>query len=258
MSTSSIWSAWRDDPVGDRLALLDAGDPLDDVVERLEVLDVDRRDDVDPGVEQLVDVLPALVVARAGHVGVGELVDQHPFRAAAEDGVDVHLLERRAAVLERAPWDDLEVADLLGGARPAVGLDEPDDDVGAALGAAPALVEHGERLADAGRGAEVDAQHTAPRLRVLGTTTGLEFGGHHDHSRSVSARRGSRLVERQVQLEHVDAGITEDAERPVGGVLLDEGEHVVDARGHARRRHVAPAAWRCAPRCAGRVRIRRR
>ena len=71
-----------DDCVGHRLALLDAGDPLDDVVQRLEVLDVDRGDDVDAGVEQLVDVLPALLVAGAGHVGVRELVDERPRRAA--------------------------------------------------------------------------------------------------------------------------------------------------------------------------------
>ena len=48
--------------------LLDAGDLLDDVVHRLEVLDVDGRDHVDPGVEQLLDVLPALLVARPGDV----------------------------------------------------------------------------------------------------------------------------------------------------------------------------------------------
>ena len=53
------------DLVRDRLALGDPRDPLHDVVERLEVLDVQRRDDGDAGVEQLVDVLPALLVARA-------------------------------------------------------------------------------------------------------------------------------------------------------------------------------------------------
>ena len=40
----------------------------------------------------------------------------------------------------RCARDDLEVADLLGGRRPAVGLDEPDHDVGAAVvAAAPSL-----------------------------------------------------------------------------------------------------------------------
>ena len=71
--------------VGHRFALHDAGDPLDDVVERFEVLDVDRRDDVDAGREQLVDVLPALGVAGAGHVRVRQLVDERDLGARASN-----------------------------------------------------------------------------------------------------------------------------------------------------------------------------
>jgi hypothetical protein len=51
------------DRVGDRLALFDPGDFLDHVVHRLEVLDVQCGDHVDAGVEELVDVLPPLLVA---------------------------------------------------------------------------------------------------------------------------------------------------------------------------------------------------
>ena len=64
------------DGVGDGLALLDPGDRLDHVVQRLEVLDVDGGDDVDARVEELVDVLPPLGVARARDVGVRQLVDE--------------------------------------------------------------------------------------------------------------------------------------------------------------------------------------
>ncbi len=97
------------DLVGHRLLLPYAGDRLDDVVERLEVLDVDRRDDVDAGLEDLLDVLPALLVSPpdacpapppvagggAGHVGVGELVDEHDVGTAGQDGVDVELGQGR-------------------------------------------------------------------------------------------------------------------------------------------------------------------
>ena len=121
-----------DDGVRHGLALRDAGDALHHVVQGLEVLDVDGRDDVDAGVEQLVDVLPALGVAAARRVGVGQLVDQRHRRLAGEHGVEVHLLERGAAVLHRAPRDDREVAELARGARPAVGLDVADDHVRAA------------------------------------------------------------------------------------------------------------------------------
>ena len=71
------------DGVRHRLALGHAGDLLDDVVDRLEVLDVDGRDHVDARVEDLLDVLPALRVARARHVGVRELVDQRQLWAGA-------------------------------------------------------------------------------------------------------------------------------------------------------------------------------
>ena len=81
--------------VGHGLAHDDAGDLRDDVVQALDVLDVERRVDVDPGVEQLLDVLPALRVPRACGVRVRELVDQEQARLAREGGVEVELLERR-------------------------------------------------------------------------------------------------------------------------------------------------------------------
>ena len=87
------------DHVGHRLLLGDAGDLLDDVVDRLEVLDVDRGDHVHPGVEQVFDVLPALGVTTARHVGVGEFVDEHDLGRPGEDGLEVHLVESRPSVL---------------------------------------------------------------------------------------------------------------------------------------------------------------
>ena len=103
-----------DDVVGHGLALRRAGDPQDDVVERLEVLDVQRRDHVDAGVEQLLDVLPTLLVLRPGGVGVGIFVDQHHLRVPRQDRVEVHLAQRRAAVVDLLQRHDFEVADLAG------------------------------------------------------------------------------------------------------------------------------------------------
>ena len=100
------------DLVGDRLLLLHAGDAFDDVVDRLEVLDVERRDHVDPGVEELFDVLAALRVPRARDVGVRELVDEHHRRLPRQDRIEVHLGELAPLVLDRPPRDHLELADL--------------------------------------------------------------------------------------------------------------------------------------------------
>ena len=92
-----------EDPVGERLADADAGELEDRVVEALEVLDVDGRGDVDAGVEDLVDVLVALLVARPGRVRVRELVDERELGLAADHRVDVHLLELEPAVLDAQP-----------------------------------------------------------------------------------------------------------------------------------------------------------
>ena len=144
--------------VGHRLVLGDPGDPLHHVVERLEMLQVDGGDDVDAGVEQLLDVLPSLGVLGPGSVGVGQLVHQHQLRLAGQQPVDVHLLEGLAPVLDGATGEDLQIADLGVGLGPAVLLHPADHHVGAPFLPAPALVEHGVGLADPRRGAEIEPE----------------------------------------------------------------------------------------------------
>jgi hypothetical protein len=92
---------------------------------------------------------------------VRELVDQHDLRPAGEHRVEVELVEVAAAVGHRAARHGLQALEQAVGLRPLVGLDQADHDVGAAFEPAVRLAEHGERLADARRRAEVDAQLTA-------------------------------------------------------------------------------------------------
>ena len=131
------------------LALRRARDARDDVVQRFEMLDVDRRDHVDPGVEQLLHVLPALLVPRSRSVGVCVLVDQHDVRPPRQDGVEIHLFQRGAAVLDLLQRHHLEVADLCGCLMATVRLDDADHHIGAALLASYPFAEHPVRLADA-------------------------------------------------------------------------------------------------------------
>ena len=53
-----------------------------------------------PAASEFLDVEIALGMAAAGRIGVGELVDEHQLRPAREDGVEIHLLERPALVVE--------------------------------------------------------------------------------------------------------------------------------------------------------------
>jgi hypothetical protein len=58
------------------LALAHARDFPHHVHQALEVLDVQRGPDVDAGADQLLDILPALGMARGGGVGMGVFVHQ--------------------------------------------------------------------------------------------------------------------------------------------------------------------------------------
>ena len=139
----------------------DAGDAADDVVQALEVLDVERGVDVDAGVEQLLDVVPALGMARAFDVGVRELVDQDDGGVALQRRVEIELANLRAAVFDDPRRQDFEPFEQRRGLGAAVGLDDADDDV-ETLGALLARGEqHRVGLADAGGGAEEDLQPAA-------------------------------------------------------------------------------------------------
>ncbi len=72
------------------------------------------------------------------------------------DGVDVHLLERDAAVLDAPARHDLEPLRERGGLGPVVRLQVADDDVDAVRERLPALEEHAVRLADSGGHAQQD------------------------------------------------------------------------------------------------------
>jgi hypothetical protein len=141
--------------IGHGLALRDPGDLLDHVLQRLQVLDIHRGQHRDPGGEQFLDVLPPLGVAGAGGVGVRQLVNHRHRRAARQHRVEVELGD----VAGHAPGrHDLQAVEQRLGLWPVVGLDEPHDDVGTALGAPPGLIERGVGLAHPGRGPQVEAQ----------------------------------------------------------------------------------------------------
>ena len=131
---------------------------VDLVVEALEVLHVDRREHVDPGLEHLAHVLVALLVLDARRVGVRELVDQAQLRPAREHRRQVHLLQRPAAIGHGASRDHLEALCLRDRLRAAVRLEVADHDVAAVVGLGGALLEHAVGLAHARGHADEDLQ----------------------------------------------------------------------------------------------------
>ncbi|MNS73633.1 hypothetical protein D3C72_1070800 [compost metagenome] len=172
--------------VGHGLVHAHAGDGADGAVEAFQVLHVECRPHLDAGGQQLLHVLPALGVARAGRVGVGEFVDQQHGGLARQCGVEVELRERAAPVGQLAQRQRVEPREQRGGLAAAVGFDHADEHVAPGLALAPGGAEHGPGLADTGTGTEVDAQLAAQRARLVaaqlreqgvGVGAGLGHGG---------------------------------------------------------------------------------
>src|SRR6202035_3615873 len=108
-----------------------------------------------------------LDVARAGGVGVGQLVDEEDRRPAGAGAVQVELLELDAAVLGEAGGQELPALEQRLGLPAAVGLDPADDHVDAAPAELARAQEHGVRLAHPGGGAEEDLQLAAALALLL-------------------------------------------------------------------------------------------
>ena len=127
-----------------------------------------------------------LSCSEPGRVGVREFVDQGDLRVPGQDGVGVHFGQFHAAVVEDLAGDDGQVADLVGGEFPAVGLVQADDHVGAAVGAAASLAEHVDGFPDAGGRAQVHPQPAAV-LHLSGGSTRVFGCGHRVHPAELSA-----------------------------------------------------------------------
>jgi hypothetical protein len=147
-------------PIRDGFAHGDASDGADGGGDAFDVLDVECGNDVDLRGEKILDVFVALAVAAARNVGVGEFVDEDDAGPAGEDGVNVHLFERSAFVIDFLAGNGFELGSEFLDALAAVSLDDANDDVFAATFAADGLAQHAVGLADAGSVAEEEFENT--------------------------------------------------------------------------------------------------
>ena len=173
------------------------------VAQGFQMLHVDRGVDVDAGIEQLLDVLPALLVPRrriaAAEVGVRQLIDQQQLRLARERGIEIEFAARAVAEFDQQRRQLLQPS--RAGARSpggrAVRRSRRPRRRPACL---PPLrgLEHGVALADPGIGAKEDGQPPAPGARGRGL-----------HMRQQLIRIGTAVVHRPHYRAH---------SRPDGGV----------------------------------------
>ena len=132
------------------------------------MLNIDRGVDVDAAVQQLFHVEIAFGVAAARCIGVRKLVDENDLRAPGDDGVEIHLLEALAFILDAPAGHDFKTLQQRFGLFASVGLHDADDDVVAVLVSGPGLLQHFIGFADTRRGTHEDLQLAEASLFTAG------------------------------------------------------------------------------------------
>ena len=150
-----------------RLAHHDAGDLLHRVAAAFDVLNIQRGEDVDAGLEQLDDILITFWVARTGSVCVRQFIDHREARMPEQDRVEIHLGERRAAVFQLRARRDRQAVDERFGFCSSVCFHNPNHDLAVVALLLPSRLQHGVSLADAGTHPEENLEPAASRGLLL-------------------------------------------------------------------------------------------
>src|SRR5450759_4775188 len=148
-------------PVGNGLPYLDPGDSLHRRGYALQVLDIHGGKNVDPRVQQLQHIFVALAMFAALDIGVRQFVHQSDPRVPRENGVDVHLFEERALVLDRFARYCFQIRDQVTHRFAAVSFDYYDHHIFAAGVPADRLGQHGVGLAHAGSISEKELEQAS-------------------------------------------------------------------------------------------------
>ncbi len=152
-------------PVGQGFTHLHASDAAHLIVEAFQMLNVDRGEHVDTGGEQFLNVLPALFMAAAGSIAVGQFIHQYQLGLGGEQAVEIHFFEHHATVLAAQQRLLRQTAEQGLGLGAAVGFDDAGDQLHALAQLSVGGLKHGVGLAHAGRGAEEDLE---PATAVAG------------------------------------------------------------------------------------------
>ena len=156
---------------------------------------------------------------------MGQLVHERYLGLAGDDRVDVHLVQELTTVFEGSGRHDFQIADRGTGVGPVIGLHPADDHIGAAVSATTPLAEHRIGFTHPGGVAQIDAQPGGLPVADLPRVARSGRLFHIQDVRTLNKRRNS--VQREVQLEHVDAWLTENAQVARGDVTIDQVAHLL-------------------------------
>ncbi|MCY1165432.1 hypothetical protein D9M73_53380 [compost metagenome] len=150
-----------------RLMHPDAGDGAHRAIEAFQMLNIQRRPDIDAGLQQFLHVLPAFGMARALDVTVRQLIHQQHPRLARQRSVQVKLLEQSPPVRHIAQRQGLKPRQQFCRVVTAVCFDHSHQHITARPALALGGAEHGVGFTHASAGAKINAQLAAARTRFV-------------------------------------------------------------------------------------------
>ncbi len=178
-----------------RFADADASDLRHHVVQALDMLNIERRVNVDAGRQQFLDIEVALGMAAAGRVRMGQLVHQRDLGATPENGVEVHLFKDVPVIVDLQSGNDFEAVEQTLRFRPPMRFHDAEDDVRALRELGAPRHKHFVSFADAGRRAEKHLQTAAAPVFAtrlfeerVGRGSSLGVGLRHVSPRAAALR----------------------------------------------------------------------
>jgi len=123
---------------------------------------------MNPGLEQLDDILPALGMARPRRVRVRQFIQQDKPRPARQNRIEIHFLEHHSAILHRTSRNRLETLRQRDGLFASMRFDVTNYNLPPSLQLALRRLEHRIRFSNPGAHAEKYLQLSAPLSGGLG------------------------------------------------------------------------------------------
>src|SRR5882762_12026141 len=146
-----------------------------------------------------------------------------------ERPIKIELVSHQSAVIYRKRWQPLQAFEKPFSFDATVGLDITDHHVGSARAKAAGRLEHGVGFTDAGGCAEEDTQPSTFGARLVGLNVSKELiriGTDFVHAPNSPESEGSfGVIQSEIQLEHIDAGLTDHPQKLALGMGCNECSH---------------------------------
>ena len=154
-------SSSADHPIWHSLSDPDTEHLFDSSSDAFDVLNIQGRNHINAGTQEIQHVLVALLVgSSARNVGVCEFIDQHNLGVTRQHRSGVHLRELMTLVVDDLLGYYRYLTDQLLGVSTTVGLHKADHDVSTSLQSTPALVQHRTGLTHTGHRTQVNSKAT--------------------------------------------------------------------------------------------------